>query len=223
MICVHDRRIFKNLTNMRYLALSLILLFFNCKPTKAIETPETMECIKTVNENNIVAFIALAISIFTALYQVCYNRRTLRLTQDHNSRSLYANVTLNTFISKPENLIRFYLINNGNGTAILKSIVFNNPDVDGVFDKFSVLLHKKLAIDGVVITKDSYNMTEQVFSKTHALSPTRDSYSVFDFKYIKHDKDFDTILEIVRNTKCIINYDNLYGDEIYLTENLLDT
>ena len=43
MICVHDRRIFKNLTNMRYLALSLILLFFNCKPTKAIETPKKDE------------------------------------------------------------------------------------------------------------------------------------------------------------------------------------
>ena len=180
-----------------------------------------MDCC-SVNNYNIdwVATSALGVAIISVVIGILFNRKTLRLTEAHNKKTVEPLITdFYTFLAIKEigksSSISYQIKNSGLGPAIITSLNFSYNGINYAH---------ALDIYNLNIGKSKYDTdTTSTFTleQTQILSPN-ESLSLFEFYF----KDLESAIEfhvLVKKFTFTLEYETIYGEKRSFKKERLST
>lgn len=166
----------------------------------------------------VIPFVAIIVSILSVIYSVLYNRRTLKLTEEHNKKSvepkIFGSSDVMIYLNKEKASIIAYNVNNGGvGPAIIKScsLKIENQEFTDIFRLLTTLEngHKY----------DPDKSLATILEKDHVIVPN-ESIKLFEL-HVKDILEAKRYSEILKNISLKIEYENIYGEERLLIKDFL--
>ena len=148
--------------------------------------------------------IAILISVLSLIFAILYNRKTLRITIEHNTKTIMPDITFNRAFNKDECTTKFTITNSGFGPAIIKSISFNYQNIE--YKSILKLLEKNSSIAQNMFLK--MKSTESIFDKLEVLAPGGNQ-NVFDLTF-PSGIDFDNVRKVLSESEFSIEFEDLY-------------
>jgi len=165
-----------------------------------------------------VALSALIISVVSVVIAVSFNRKTLKMTEKHNKKSVEPLITdtyfAQTLSEKGKNSSVSYKIKNcGLGPAIIKNINYRIKDTDNK----SVFIIYESNISPINYIYDLSLCF--LMDKSHALAST-ESLELFNLYF----RDFDSAEQfhnLIKNTEFSLDYETIYGEKRFFKKDKL--
>jgi hypothetical protein len=156
-----------------------------------------------------IALGALSVAIISLFISVRYNRRTFRLTEVHNKKTVEPlitdTITANIFEEKDRiSTISYQIKNCGLGPGIVKSLIFQvgNESFDDIVD-----VYRRFLGEDKFLQNPSYVFT---INSNHVLSPN-DTLELFKLFFPSYNDAFQ-FTEFCKRVSCKIEYYTIYGE-----------
>ena len=157
--------------------------------------------------DRILILITIIISLFSLISAVIFNRKTLKITINHNKKSIIPSITFNRNYTSINQSSEFTITNSGFGPAIITkvSFIYNEISYDSIHD----LLKANISIAQLAfLEKES---RESKLDNREVLAPGKEQ-DIYSLKFSK-GINFDDVRTKLSNSKFIIEFENLYGDK----------
>jgi hypothetical protein len=184
-----------------------------------IENNETLgEWIK--NPSSLIAIFALGTSIAGLLFTVWYTRRTLKITIDHNQKTVEPLLEIDTFqdfkSSSPHS--RLEIRNGGVGPAIIKNVhlEFNNNTYTDIYHL--IKNEKKDIYDR--LRKDKCEVLYE-FPNTCVIAPN-DLKTPYDLYFSIGDDTRNNFMMFLGEVDIIIDYESIYQQKKRLKQKIIE-
>jgi len=166
----------------------------------------------------VIPFVAIFISILSVIFSVRYNRKTLKLTEEHNRKSvepkIYGSSDVMIYLNKEKtSIIAYNVINGGVGPAIIKSCTLKMENKEFT-DIFRLLRSTEQSNK-----YESDNSMATILEKDHVIVPN-ESIRLFEL-YVKDILQAKRYSEMLNNISLRIEYENIYGEERFLVKDFL--
>lgn len=156
--------------------------------------------------DRILVIIAIVVSLFALIFSFLYNRKTLRLTKDHNKKMVTPILVLHRwFVSNDTYSYSCKLENAGFGPAIITDIKFicNAKSYKDFYDLFHVEINSTL----FKIDHDKTKFSKLDEREVIASGGDQPLY----FAELKNIDSLTILKEILGKTIVIIKYECIYG------------
>lgn len=159
--------------------------------------------------NNIIALLAIVVSIAALIFSVIYSRRTLKITIKHNKLSVEPILSIYSHSCNNDNKYDAFLRNAGMGPAILTSIkyLYKNNKYKSIFD----------LLEGNNTTLyDAFNGEKSSIgsiTKGYTILP-QNEFNLFKIVFDK-EKDFLHFLSFMNQVVIKVKFETIYGDKLY--------
>jgi len=156
--------------------------------------------------NSIIALNAIIISLFSLIFSIYHNRKTLRLTEKHNMLSVRPILQISGSVESKSGIIEYRVKNEGLGPALIQKINFKYDD--NFFDNINDLLND---LQPRMASKTQFKLDikfKKIFPNT--VISSNNALHIFKIK-VNPEMYTNSLGDLLEKVNMNILYEDMYG------------